>query len=75
MKNDPKCMPASRMKTTHTVTEIHAVDTLLTLNWTIIDGKHNAVALSEWNNHRAGLHPRSLFSHHKLTASKISAWF
>jgi hypothetical protein len=60
---------------THAVTEVHAVDTLLSLHWTMINSEDYAVALSQRYDDWARLHARSLLGHHKLAAGKISIRF
>jgi hypothetical protein len=75
VKNYSECVPASGTQATHTVPEVHAVNTLLTLNRTMMNGKHDAVTLSKRHNYRPRLHARPLFSHHKLAASEISIRF
>src|SRR6185295_8296375 len=69
VKNDAKCVTASGPQTTHAMPEVHAVNTLLTLHWTMMNSKHNTVALLQRHDHRPRLHPWTLFSHHEFAAS------
>ena len=44
---------AAGAKTTHAVTEVHAVNILPALHRAMMNSKHDAVALSQRHNHRS----------------------
>jgi hypothetical protein len=64
-------MPASGTNATHPVPEVYAIDTLLTLDRAMVNGKYDAVALSKRHDYRTRLHTRPLFSHYKFAASEV----
>ena len=62
---------AAGAKTTHAVTEVHAIHILLSLYRTITNRKHDAIALQQRHNDRPRLHAWSLFRQHEFSACKI----
>ena len=75
VKDYAESVTVSGAQATHAVAEVHAVNTLLSLHWTMINSKDDAVALSQWDNDGPRLQARSLLGHYKLAASEIFLGF
>src|SRR5689334_14757795 len=52
VEDNAEGVTASGPQATHTVPQVHAVNTLLALHWTMMNSKHHAVTFTQRHNQR-----------------------
>src|SRR6185312_2560740 len=72
VKNDTERMPLARAHATDAMSEIDAVVTARAAHRSVMDRKHNTVALLERHHFGARLHARPLLGEHEFAAGELT---
>src|ERR1700730_6918438 len=73
VENDPDGVSHAGADSAHAMAQVHSIAALRSLYRPVMDGECHGVALPQWHDLCAALHPRPLLREDELAAGKVDA--